>query len=176
MGVQDGREGSRVVEGRHWALRRKGQRRSTEGSTSRSPMKPWFGVAMSGGAISSVIPQTSVVLPIRISAEDGAVEMDPASEERSASLFGVPESCDSSGASSEPIKAYRGPKTRPTPLQRAPRSASSSSKRAFSLCTPPCPGCSSPIFTLASLHTASAASAPIGRPSGRTPSARKRSR
>lgn len=43
-----------------------------------SPMKPWFGVAMSGGAISRVIPQTRVVLPRRMRAEEGAVEMEPA--------------------------------------------------------------------------------------------------
>ena len=42
------------------------------------PMKPWFGRARSGGAISRVIPHTTEVLPSLTRAEDGAVETEPA--------------------------------------------------------------------------------------------------
>lgn len=46
------------------------------------PMKPSFGRARSDGAISSVMPQTTEVLPNRTRAEDGAVETEPADETR----------------------------------------------------------------------------------------------
>lgn len=42
------------------------------------PMKPWFGRARSGGAISRVIPHTTEVLPSLTRADDGAVETEPA--------------------------------------------------------------------------------------------------
>lgn len=41
------------------------------------PIKPLLGVAISGGAISNVTPQTTVVLPNLIKDDDGAVEIDP---------------------------------------------------------------------------------------------------
>lgn len=43
-----------------------------------APMKPSFGRARSGGAISNVTPHTTEVLPSRTRADEGAVETDPA--------------------------------------------------------------------------------------------------
>lgn len=45
--------------------------------TQNSPKNPQFGALISGGAISRVIPHTTVVFPSRIREEEGAVEIDP---------------------------------------------------------------------------------------------------
>lgn len=53
-------------------------------------MKPWFGRARSGGAISRVIPHTTEVLPSLTRAEDGAVETEPARRDGSRSTHRGP--------------------------------------------------------------------------------------